>query len=159
MSNKRSEKPVRPMTIRFPEDKWAIIEKRAKKAGVNKTDYIRMTFDDNLARYLGNIRIIDEEQAAEIKELIRALLNEISAVKIELHRIGVNYNQEIRLRQIERKYAGSGMDVNTLFQRHAEEEQVKSECRGFSKEDMDDLIARYEKATAKVGEILCRILT
>ena len=91
--------------------------------------------------------------------MIKALLDEVTAVKVELHRIGVNYNQAVRLKQVERKYAGRGMDVGALLQRGKEEEEIKSECKDFSQEDIDALMVRYEKATSKVGEILCRILT
>lgn len=159
MSYKRSEKvALKPMTIRFSTDAWAEIEKLAQKHGMNKTELVRMALAGNLARYLGTIRIIDKEQAAEIKDLIKALLDEVTAVKVELHRIGVNYNQAVRLKQIERKYAGRGMDVSALLQR-GKEEEIKSECKDFSQEDIDALMVRYEKATSKVGEILCRILT
>lgn len=160
MSYKRSEKvELKPMTVRFSTDAWDAIESLARKNGMNKTELVRMALAGNLARYLGTIRIIDDKQAAEIKELIKALLDEVSAVKMELHRIGVNYNQAVRLKQIERKYAGRGMDVSALLQRGKEEEKIKSECKDFSQEDIDALMVRYEKATSKVGEILCRILT
>ena len=159
MSYKRSEKvKLKPMTIRFSADAWAQIEKLARKHGMNKTELVRMTLAGNLARYLGTIRIIDKEQAAEIKELIKALLDEVTAVKVELHRIGVNYNQAVRLKQIERKYANSKSDVNATLRRFDEEEKVKKECKDFSQEDIDALITRYEKATKQVGDILCRIL-
>lgn len=159
MDNERSEKQaLKPVTIRFSAEAWDAIENLAKEHGTNKTELIRITLAGNLARYLGDVRIIDDEQAAEIKDLIKALLNEVSEIKLELHRIGVNYNQEIRLRNIARKYAKSGNDVATLLQRHTEEEAVTSECRGFSQKDVDGLIARYEAATEKVGRLLCRIL-
>ncbi len=142
MSYERSERPVlKPMTIRFSEEAWDAIEDVAWEHGTNKTE-----------------RIVDEVQTAEIKELIKALFDEISAVRIELNRIGVNYNQAIRLKQIERKYANKGLDVNAISAQYDETEKVKSECKGFSKEDMDALISRYETATKQVGEILCRIL-
>ncbi len=159
MSYKRSEKTVlKPMTIRFSEEAWTQFDAEAKKLGMNKTEFIRMTVTKNLYRYMGTIRIIDEELAAEIKDLLRALLDEVSAVRMELRRIGINYNQAVRLKHIERKYANLGKDINTLLQRHDEEERVKSECKEFSQNEIDTLMARYEKATSKVGELLCRIL-
>lgn len=159
MSYKRSEKvALKPMTIRFSTDAWAQIEKLARKHGMNKTELVRMALAGNLARYLGTIRIIDERQAEEIKALIKELLAEVTAVKVELHRIGVNYNQAIRLKQIERKYANSKTDTTAILRRFDEEEKVKSECKGFDAKDIEILIDRYEKATSKVGEILCRIL-
>lgn len=160
MSYKRSEKvELKPMTVRFSTDDWDTIESLARKNGINKTELVRIALAGNLARYLGTIRIINDKQATEIKELIKALLDEVSAVKIELHRIGVNYNQSIRLKQIERKYANSKSDVTAMLRKFDEEKAVKSECKDFSKDDLDALISRYEKATKQVGDMLCRILT
>lgn len=160
MSYKRSVKPVlKPMTIRFSAEAWDAIDAIAREHGTNKTELVRMAVAGNLARYLGDIRIVNEDQATEIKELIKALFNEIAAVKNELNRIGVNYNQAIRLRQIERKYANKDLDINAISAKYDETEKVKSECKGFSKEDLDALISRYEQATKQAGEILCRILT
>lgn len=160
MSYKRSEKvKLKPMTIRFSADAWDAIESLARKNDMNKTELVRTALAGNLARYLGTIRIIDERQAAEIKALIKELFNEVSAVKMELHRIGVNYNQAVRLKQIERKYANPKLDVSATLRRFDEEEKVKKECKDFSQENIDALMIRYEKATSEVGEILCRILT
>ncbi len=160
MSYKRSEKPIlRPMTVRFSTDAWNTIEGLAQKHGINKTELVRMAISGNLAHYLGTIRIIDEEQGAEIKELIKELLGEVSDIKMELHRIGVNFNQSVKLKQIERKYASPNIDVSAALRRFDEEQAVKSECKGFSQEDMDALMTRYEQATKQVGDILCHILT
>lgn len=160
MSYKRSEKvELKPMTIRFPPSVWETIEDNAKQVGYNKTEFVRLAVAGNLARYLGTIRIMDKQQAAEIREAIKMLFDEIAQVKFELHRIGVNYNTEIKLKAIERKYAGKNRNVDDVMRKYDEEQQAKAECRGFSKDDMEALIARYEKATSEVGEILCRILT
>lgn len=159
MSYKRSEKPkLRPITIRFSAEAWDAIDAIAKEHNTNKTELVRMAVAGNLARYLGDIRIIDTAEAKRIKKLIKRLLNETANIKTELHRIGVNYNQEIRLKQIERKYADRGIDVNAMMTKYDETEKVKSECKGFSKDDLEALISRYEQATKQVGEILCRIL-
>lgn len=160
MSYKRSEKTgLQPITIRFPPGVWAAIEDNAKKAGYNKTEFVRLAVAGNLARYLGTIRIMDEGQAAEIKDAIKSLFDEIAQVKSELHRIGVNFNTEIKLKAIERKYAGRSWNMDDAMRQYDEEQKAKAECRGFSKDDMEALITRYEKATSEVGEILCRILT
>ena len=173
MSYKRSEKAaLRPMTIRFPAAVWNTIEDLASRYDMNKTDIIRSTLAGNLHHYLGTIRIADEEQAAEIekqlaeingqiaetKEWVKKLFDEVSKIHTELHRIGVNFNQSVRLRQIERKYSNSGMNFSAIDARWKEEQKVKSECKDFSKEDLDELITRYEKATAEAGVALCRIL-
>ena len=160
MSYERSEKvELKPMTIRFPPGVWETIEDNAKQAGYNKTEFVRLAVAGNLARYRGTIRIMDKQQAAEIRKAIKMLFDEIAQVKFELHRIGINYNTEIKLKAIERKYAGKNWSVDDAMRKYDEEQQAKAECKGFSKDDIEALITRYEKATSEVGEILCRILT
>lgn len=146
------------VTVRYSKDECCVIEDMAHRLGLSKAEFVRTASITNLRHYKKSIRIIDPEQAKEIKELIKLLFNEVSAVRQELHRIGVNYNQEIRLKQIERKYANAGMDVNAIFRQADETKAVMDECKGFSQKDIDGLIARYEKATEKVGRILCHIL-
>lgn len=160
MSNKRSDKPVlKPMTIRFSTEAWAAIEDMAEKNNTNKTDIVRSAVVRNLAHYYGNIRIVEKGQAEEIKKLITALFDTTAKIEMELHRIGVNYNQEIKLKQIERKYAGRGNDFASIMAQGKEREEALKDSSSFSKDEIDALITRYEDATAKVGEILCRILT
>ncbi len=71
MSYERSERPVlKPMTIRFSEEAWDAIEDVAWEHGTNKTELVRMAVVGNLARYLGNIRIVDEIGRASCRERV-----------------------------------------------------------------------------------------
>ena len=78
-----------------------------------------------------------------MKVQIINLFNVISEVKNELNRIGVNYNQEVRQRNIERKYGGDMTD--------------RTGSTALSWQELDALISRYERATKGVAD-LCRIL-
>lgn len=159
MGYKRSEKAeLKPITIRFPAEVWEKIEDNAKEVGYNKTEFVRIAVAGNLERYLGTIRIMNEQQATEIKEAIKMLFDEIAQIKSELHRIGVNYNIEVKLKAIERKYANKGLSIEAADARWKETQKAKEECRDFSQENMEALISRYEQATKQVGEILCHIL-
>ena len=68
----------------------------AKENGISKAQLIRYIVDNRMVDYLGSIKFIDSEQGEEIQQEIMSVMNELSAVKTELHRIGVNYNQEIK---------------------------------------------------------------
>lgn len=151
---------LRPVTVRFTAEAWEAIRDTAAENGVSMAELVRMAVAGNLSRYLGDIRIIDQQQAAAIKKAITALCDTVSRIETELHRIGINYNQEIRLKQIERKYGDMRYATTATFVRKAEEiAKVKGDSANLSKEELDALLTRYEQATKQVGEILCRILT
>lgn len=157
MSDKEKRMVMQPVTVRFTQDAWQAIRDIAAENHVSMAELVRMSVSGNLYRYLGDIRIIDEVQADEIKRVIISLFGVMSKIENELHRIGVNYNQEVRLKQIEKKY-GSRIGMGTAQMKYQEQMKVVEECQEFSKKDLDTLIHRYEKATARVGEFLCRIL-
>lgn len=151
---------LRPVTVRFSGEAWEAIRDTAAENGVSMAELVRMAVAGNLGRYLGDIRIIDQEQGAQIKKAVAALCDTASRIETELRRIGINYNQEIRLKQIERKYGNMQYATTATYLRKAEEvAKVKGDSANLSKEELDALLKRYEQATKQVGELLCRILT
>lgn len=144
---------LRPITVRFTQDAYDAIRDVADDNGISKAELVRMALAENLSEYLGDIRIIDKQQGAEIKGQITALFDTVSEVKNELHRIGVNFNQEVKLRNIKRKYG-----EEKSAKRTEEEQAVLDESVSLSKEELDMIMSRYELATKQAGEFLCRIL-
>ena len=171
---------LRPVTVRFTRSAWEAIRDIAAENGVSQAELVRMAVAGNLSAYLGTVRILDREQAADVKSAILSLLGMLSKIENELHRLGVNYNQQVRLMNIEKKKeefnkkkkeSSSGRafghynwnldddeDTEQVDQYEAEKQKVMDECMEFTRQDVEALIARYETATAKVGDILCRIL-
>lgn len=119
---------------------------------------VRRAVDEGLLEYLNTVKFMDYDQGKEIHEALLTAVEEISDVKNELHRIGINYNQEIRLRQIEAKYR-SAKSPMLLRAKERERSEVMDESQTLSKDELDAIIARFEDATRKVSEELCRILT
>lgn len=151
---------LRPVTVRFSGEAWEAIRDTAAENGVSMAELVRMAVAGNLSRYLGDIRIIDQRQAAEIKKAITALCDTASRIETELHRIGINYNQEIRLKQIERKYGDMTYSSMTWrMEKLKEVAAVKADSANLDKAELEKILKRYEQATKQVGEILCRILT
>ena len=157
MSDEVKRNVLQPLTVRFTPDAWEAISDIADENHVSMAELVRMSVAGNLYKYLGDIRIIDEEQADEIKRAIITLYGVMSKIENELHRIGVNYNQEVRLKNIEKKY-GNRIGMGTAQMKYQEQMKVVEECQGFNKEELDRLIRRYEIATSKVGDALCRIV-
>ena len=151
---------LRPVTVRFTAEAWEAIRDTAAENGVSMAELVRMAVAGNLSRYLGDIRIVDQQQAAEIKKAITALCDTVSRTEMELHRIGLNYNQEVRLMQIQRKYGDTKYaSFQTLIRKSEEETAVKQDSANLDKAELEKLISRYEQATKQVGDLLCRILT
>lgn len=146
-----------PLSVRFTQGAWDAIRGVAAANHVSMAELVRLTVAGNMADYLGTVKVLDRKQATEIKELLRELMDEMVRIRLELNRIGVNYNQEVRLKNLEHKYKGkySLTDIQDMMR---EKDQIEQECRGFSKGDMDKLMGEYEAATQKVGEALWHIV-
>ena len=139
-----------PLTVRVSERAYRSICETARENYISKANTIRLAMNGNLVDYLEHVRFVDRQQGEEIKAALRELVAVVSDIRFELHRIGVNYNQIARLKNIERKYGDSPAGA-------AARNQILAEGGGLSRSDLDALISRYERAAAKVGE-LCRIL-
>lgn len=145
------------LCVRFSPGAFDAIKGVAAVNHVSMAELVRMAVAGNMADYLGTVKILDRKQAVEIRELLREIMNEMVRIRLELNRIGVNYNQEVRLKNLEHKYKGkySITDIQDMMR---EKDEIEQECRGFSKGDMDRLMGEYEAATQKVGEALWRIV-
>ena len=154
---------LQPVTVRFTGEAWKVLHDVAADNHITAAELIRLCVDNRLAAYLQTVDYIDAEQGAAIlkekraiRETLLQVYNEMAAVRLELNRIGVNFNQEVKRRNIIQKYAGT-MDIGKLMEKQQELEKLDAESQGYSPEKMEELIARYEQATKKAGDALCRI--
>lgn len=90
-----AEKLVRT-EVRFTAEANKALDEIAEENGISKAELIRYIVDNRMVDYLGSIKFLDPEQGEEIRRDIMRVMNELTAVKTELRRIGVNYNQEIK---------------------------------------------------------------
>ncbi len=145
------------LCVRFSPGAFDAIKGVAAVNHVSMAELVRIAVAGNMADYLGTVKILDRKQAVEIRELLREIMDEMVRIRLELNRIGVNYNQEVRLKNLEHKYKGK-YDLSDIQNMMREKDEIEQECRGFSKGDMDRLMGEYEAATQKVGEALWRIV-
>ena len=134
--------PLLPITVRFKEGAWDVIREIAEESGVSQAEVVRMAVAGNMAKYLGEVRYIDQAQANEIKALVVELLDVTSAVRTELNRIGVNYNQEVRSANASAKYGG----------------RTGAGAMSFPARELDRIMSVYDQATRRFGEKLYGIL-
>ncbi len=153
---------MKALTIRFSEETWDLIREVAAKHHVSAAELVRQMVLVNMSKQ--DNRLLDPEQEEQMRSEMQALrgvlldvLNEISKVRLELNRIGVNYNQEIKLKNIERKYRGV-TDMYSLQQKFRETEAVTEDSQLLRKDEIDAIMQRFRDAVQKAGEALCHIL-
>ena len=136
-----AEKLVRT-EVRFTAEANKALDEIAKENNISKAQLIRYIVDNRMVDYLGSIKFLDPEQGKNIRRDIMRVMNEVSAVKTELRRIGVNYNQEIKNQNEMLKSgvtiaaAGGYLDVQAI----------------------DKLIEKLDASMEKAGGALWRIL-
>lgn len=146
---------LRPVTIRLPEALWKGLRVVSEDRGCSMAALVRQVLEYGISD-MDNM-LLREDQMAEIRTLVMQLMDAVSGVQRELHRIGVNYNQEIKLKQIERKYRNL-TDMESRIMAIREKDAVQNDHNTLSKDELDRLMQRYTEATEKAGEVLCRIL-
>ena len=132
---------LRPITVRFTEDAWEAIRDIAEGNGLSQAEVVRMAVAGNLSRYLGDIKFVDPKQGEQIRRCVVDLVNTVSGIRDELNRIGVNYNQEVRVLNTKAKHGGNG-----------------GSGTAFPGKEVDKYISRYEAATRRAVDIINALL-
>ena len=158
------KKTFKRITVSFCEKTYNELCGLAKEYGMSLSSVTRIALEENLRIYFGKVRYIDGEQAEEIRKTLLEILDSCRKIYNEMNRIGVNYNQEIRLKNAEAKYEAIKYDDGVgVFRRNeakAEYEAVKSDVEAntyFSKEEVDTLLDQYKNVTKTMQELVCRI--
>lgn len=136
-----------PITVRFSVGAIEAIGDVAHKHNMTKAEIVRLTVDGKLSTYLGNLVYVDNKKADKIHKEISELGTTLEKIRFELNRIGVNYNQEMRLKNIEKKYSKRS-DYDALKMKERELEKVRSESSSLSTDELNELMQRYENALA-----------
>ena len=143
-----------PLTVRFTGPAVETIRTVAKEHGLSLAEIIRFTMDNKLSEYLGSIQFVDYDQGKDIEKELHVLINMTQKVGQELNRIGVNYNQEIKLRHLQERYDAKKMTIDARLQWKKEYDEVVSGQSTLSKDDLEELMTRYEAVAERIGKVL-----
>jgi hypothetical protein len=118
-----------------------------------------------LSQYLKGAVFVEHEDAAQYHEdavqtriELAKIYNEMQSIRTELNRIGINFNQELKLKQIAKKYdTGARLTYMQMNDKVKEEESIKRDSQNLKKDELDALMKRYEMATGKVRDAVCHI--
>ena len=125
---------------------------------------LRIALDKNLAIYLGTVRYIDKEQADDILKVLMDISDTNSKILNNVKRIGINYNQELRLKNAEAKYRSimeeKGRDIYSQIEAKDELDKAKKDIEQtcLNKEELNNLRSGFEAAAEKIEEAIWRIL-
>lgn len=144
-----------PTTVRLPESVYNKFSDLAKKSNSKLSDIIRHTLEFSLKNYLKRVGYSDNEKTAELLAAVRELSNICGDIFNEVHRIGINYNQEIRLRNAQKKYNDILNDrFKTIDEKQGAKNEYYSEIadikeNGISKDEFKTILERFEAAVEK----------
>lgn len=152
-----------PVTVRFSEGAMSVINLLAENNRMTKAEVVRLAVDNRLEEYLQKTLFFDAADAKNVTSMMYELLTEIQKIRSEIHRLGVNYNQELKMKNIENKYSmlsrrGVGLTYNQIKEKTKEVDAVKNDVQNFTHEELEAILTRYEAATEKVRDLLCLIL-
>lgn len=154
----RCENMVR-MSVSLPSETYNSLVGLAREYNVSMAFVIRLAVEKRLSDYLGGIRYIDREQADKIHTAAMEILDETRLILNNIRRIGVNYNQELRMKNAKKKYesaiAGKGVGYIVKYEAREEYRKAKSEAEKacLNKEELLDLLARFELAADKLEDL------
>ena len=137
-----NENELIQVTIRLPLKVKEKIDNVAKNSGCSTAEAIRRSLDGSLCKYSDEVQYVDVEQGETIRKQLKNLFTEVSDMRTELHRIGVNYNQEVKLKNQQNK-----LDKGRIC-------PVTEESKGFTPEDINEIINRFDTIVEELVNVM-----
>lgn len=146
-----NENGLQQLTVRLPLNVKEKIESLAKSGGCSTAEIIRCAVDGNLNKYLGGVQYVDKEQGEVIKKQLENLFTEISGMRMELHRIGVNQNQIAKQKNLENKFAEGKISIRELINAR---DSIVDECKGFSPAAINEIMDRFDSIAEEFVSVM-----
>lgn len=145
-----NEEKMHVMKVRVTPAMHESLKELSDEFDVSIAKIVRLALDNNLEKYLGDIKYVDKQQAQQINKNICTVGYDLREIGNQLRRIGINYNQELKLKHIEEKNMSD-------FEKQQARKVVTKNVNLLDKNELENLITRYEKATESLGEALWHI--
>jgi len=153
INNKSKNYSIR-VTVRLSSHTVKMLDGLATENDVTRADVVREIINGRMEEYLNKVRYVDREQGIQILEGINELLISFDRIRQQLRYIGNNYNQEVKLMNIEKKYGDRPLDFQTINQKYSEIEQIEKECSTLKIEDVDRLINQFTDAVKGLEDVI-----
>ncbi len=144
------------ISVSIPRNTYNELRDLAKEFDVSIASVMRLATENRLKEYLGTIRYIDSEQGEKILDTALDVSDNCRKILNNVKRIGVNYNQELKLKNAESKYHSVLISSTASYARRAEakdeHDKVKSEIADTSlnKTELYNLLSQFEAAADKM---------
>lgn len=135
---------MQPVTIRFAPEAWHALKGAARQTGVSVAEMARGLIIGSLNRYTDSVKFLDEDDAKAVRSKMAEIGNGVSRVALELNRIGVNYNQEVRA-------------LNALTKGGCQTGTGRPAASALRRDELEKLLSEYRQIGKKVGELQCLI--
>lgn len=161
--------PMKAKRVRFDDVTIEAVSEVAEENHKSFAEIVRMCVSGQLALYLSKIKYVDHDQGEEILKAVNRTANGLEHIVEEIRRIGVNYNQEIKLqniqRKIEEKESESTQGLTSLINQKkkelaylkSEQESILKQKGSLDKGELARLIKWANNLVVKFGEDVCRI--
>ncbi len=161
--------PMKATKIRFEQEEYDVLKSVADEYHVSLAEVVRLAVAGNLAKYLGTIRYVDQKQASDICKVVLGCKQVLWDIRDQIRRIGVNYNQEIKLRNIEAQIKAKEQEIPfgrtgnythqlELKELRAQISAIEKDRGSLNRKDLDALVARVDAVGKVVGDAMCRIV-
>ena len=161
--------PMKAKRVRLDDVTIEAVSEVAEENHKSFAEIVRMCVSGQLALYLSKIKYVDHDQGEEILKAVNRTANELEQIVSEIRRIGVNYNQEIRLQNIRKKIEEKESEptqgmmslVNKkreeLAQLRTQQDSILKEKGSLNKSELVKLVKYANGIVEKFGEDICRI--
>jgi hypothetical protein len=125
--------------IRLDAETVEKAERLANEFGLNKSEVLRLAIDDNLEKYLGSVRYIDEKQGRAVTIRLSEIGNQIIRVNDSIRRIGVNFNMLVK------KVNSNQIDI--LYK----QEKI------LNKAEFESIAKQFQTIADEFSEVMCNV--
>ena len=154
---------LKPMKIRVTNNTYDLIDEIAGKFNMKKSVLVRTVLENRLEDFKDKCKYSDSEKADMIEGFCREMAKELRYINNNINRIGVNYNQEVKLKNAERKYKTVADDItrSPLERCNALEEynKIKKEMTdiGIDMKELGKMLTEFRKSVTEMEDMLCHI--
>lgn len=163
------------ITITFPSDTYETLQQFADDWEISFAEVVRLAVGGNLERYLGSVRYLNDNQGRQaldnqkrLTKKVTDIFNEMQGIRLQIRRIGINYNQQVRALNTEKKIREEQAKLAKLpeAKRDAVQREIdklrsdlwfNNQSKQFSKKEVEELLKQFDRSAAKAGDALCRI--
>lgn len=104
--NQKKKKPktkVRSFRMEIPLSD--ALDELASEYDMTPSQVFRLLVSHNLEKVMGRRLYVEREQGEQILKTVRAAGDTLNGLRYEINKIGVNYNQDVKVRNMQRKDA------------------------------------------------------